>query len=394
MNDTVKRSVNYTVQTSNQPGAVAIVQVSGDADALVGVLGELCAKPQAADWPVGRLRLSDLAGIDEGLAGRISETTAQLMPHGGLRVVQKITEWLREHGVPAAPGNSPLDTRAIYPEADAPIEADTLHAIATASSPAAIDLLAMQPKLWRDWFTSNPKSSIQNQKSLHHLLTPPTVVVVGRPNVGKSTLLNRLVGRSASVVADLPGTTRDWVGGLVELVLMQGNADGLTSSAKPLQAVDDNPSALTEAIAVRWLDTPGLRSSDDAVEQRAIGLARAVVASADVLVVMRDAENDWPVVEELPREPDAWVVNKADEAAGVGLSEADGGGPGRALRISAANGTGIAGLTEAVVRALGLDAIERGRPWAFSGWLKNWQTGGQDAQALTEYLGVTTAQDV
>ncbi|NJL31882.1 MAG: GTP-binding protein [Phycisphaerales bacterium] len=60
------------------------------------------------------------------------------------------------------------------------------------------------------------------------------VVVAGQPNVGKSTLMNKMLGRSASLVADLPGTTRDWVAGWVEL----------------------------EGVALHWMDTPGLRHTD------------------------------------------------------------------------------------------------------------------------------------
>jgi len=347
-----------TTTTSNQPGAVAIVQVSGDADEVARILGLLCAKPQAA-WPIGRLRLSAFAGIDEGLAGRVSDTTAQLMPHGGLRVVQKLEAWLREQGV--APARE-IDTAAIYPEAASPIEADVLHAIATASSPAAIDLLAAQPKLWQGWLKSNQKSSIQNQKSLNHLLTPPTVVVVGRPNVGKSTLLNRLVGRSASVVADLPGTTRDWVGGLVELVPRDGDPQ-------------------RDAIAVRWLDTPGLRDSDDTVEQRAIAQARGVVAAADVLVVMRDPEHDWPEVAALPRHPDVWVRNKAD-VSGSATTDDD------AVRVSAATGEGIDALAASVLRCLRDIEASNDRPWVFSPWLEQWLTDGRNPDTLGSYLGL------
>ncbi|MBB6428919.1 GTPase [Algisphaera agarilytica] len=374
-------TLHYSITTANQPGAVAIVQVSGEAGELVGLLETLSAgdndksrdatrRGEEQDtrrvasrlldrWEVGRLRLCHFADIDEGLAGRISETTAQLMPHGGLRVVQKLEAWLKAHAVQPA---TDIDTQTLYPEAASPIEADMLHAIATAASPAAIDLIAQQPARWRTWLSSDPKSEIPNPKSLQHLLTPPTVVVVGRPNVGKSTLLNRLVGRSASVVADLPGTTRDWVGGLVELVPEGGD---------PTRG----------AVAVRWLDTPGLRDSDDTVEQRAIQQARSVVASADVLVLMRDPENDWPEVAELPREPDVWVVNKADAVGEAWDGRAD------AILVSAQNGEGITALTHAVLETLGVMEIERDPPWAFSPWLVEWNKRGGDAGELMAYLG-------
>ncbi|MEM9419797.1 MAG: GTPase [Planctomycetota bacterium] len=393
-------TLHYSITTANQPGAVAIVQVSGEAGALVGLLEKLSTsaaessrdatrprgvgdEKQSRDdsgavvaegrgreasrlverWEVGRLRLCHFADIDEGLAGRVSDTTAQLMPHGGLRVVQKLEAWLKAHDVQPA---TDIDTQALYPEAESPIEADVLHAIATAASPAAIDLLAEQPARWRQWLQSNHQSSFINHQSFRHLFIPPTVVVVGRPNVGKSTLLNRLVGRSASVVADLPGTTRDWVGGLVELVP---------------ESPDRGGDPARDAVAVRWLDTPGLRESDDTVEQRAIEQARAVVASADVLVVMRDPEHDWPEVAALPREPDVWVVNKADAVGEAWGGRAD------ALLISAQHGDGIAALSNAVLEALGVMAIERGEPWAFSPWLIEWQKRGCDAGELSAYVG-------
>ncbi|MEM7626969.1 MAG: GTPase [Planctomycetota bacterium] len=347
----------FAVMTSNQPGAVGIVQVSGDGREVARVLSELCVKPPAT-WPVGRLRLCGFAGIDEGLAGMISPTTAQLMPHGGPRVMQKLTAWLRDHGVPPEADVDPVNR---YPEADSPIEADVLHAIAAAASPAAIDRLAAQPARWRRWYTEKAERQVLIPDKRDALIVPPTVVVVGRPNVGKSTLLNQLLGRSASVVADLPGTTRDWVGGLVELT-------------------PPGRDALCEAVAVRWLDTPGIHDSDDDVEQRAIALARNLMLKADVLISMSRLGEEGLPSSEFPRKPDFSLLNNFDESA---HRESRG-----ACVINAATGNGLDTLTARVLVSLGLAGGQQdsAEPWAFSPALKRWADG--ESTSLAAYLGV------
>ena len=350
----------FAVMTANQPGAVGLIQLHGR-----DVTESLQRLTGRGDWPVGRLRLCRFADIDEGLAVLLQDGVAQLMPHGGPRVMQKLVAWLVENGVEAQATPDPV---AMYREANSPIEADVLHAIATAASPAAIDLLAAQPALWKAWFENSPQSEIPNPKpQLAHLLTPPTVVVVGPPNVGKSTLLNRLLGRSASVVADLPGTTRDWVGGLVELTPPAGDPR-------------------RDAVAVRWLDTPGLRTSDDTVEQSAIGLARSVIASADVLIAMRDPQQAWPPLPDMTRPPDLWVVNKVAEAdhaspPGDALSQD------HPLMIEALTGRGVAELTAAVFDRLGLGSIQSNQVWAFSPTLRRAAEGH-----LTDWPGYLFAQ--
>lgn len=343
----------YTLTTANQPGAVAVLQVSGPADRLLETLSALTGR---GGWNVGRLRLCDLAGIDQGLAGRLSETTAQLMPHGGPRVVQKLEAWLQELGAEPA---AEVDTAAIYPEASTPIEADALYAVATAASPAAIDLLAQQPRLWRERHASSHQSSIIDHPFLDHLLTPPTVVVAGPPNAGKSTLLNRLTGRAASVVADLPGTTRDWVGGLVELVPREGDP-------------------ARDAVAVRWLDTPGLRESGDPVEQAAIRLARGVLGRADVLIELTRAGAPGLPPSALPRHPDLLAVNHSD--AEPQATRAD------AIAINARSGVGVDRLGAAVLERLGLDRDRSQALWAFSPTLRRVACG--EAVDLAGYLGV------
>ena len=88
-----------------------------------------------------------------------------------------------------------------------------------------------------------------------------TVVLAGRPNVGKSSLLNALAGAERAIVTDVPGTTRD----VVEETL---NLHGLP---------------------VRALDTAGIRQTDDPVERIGVDRARRAVEDADVVVAVLDA---------------------------------------------------------------------------------------------------------
>lgn len=338
--------------TALRPGAVAVLQLYGPA--VVDVLTRVTGK---SDWEPGRVRLTDIAGVDRGLAVLIRggpDGSAQLMPHGGPRVVQSILGKLAELGVRPEPEPDPV---ALYPEADSPIEADMLAAVARAASPAAIDLLLAQPARWREAMRRRKaidrETLLRDARVLDHLIDPPTVVVVGRPNVGKSTLTNRLMGRSVSLVADLPGTTRDWVGGLVEV----GNTRG--------------------AVAVRWLDTPGLRESGDGIEQRAIGIARRVIQEADVLIAMRDPQQDWPEAASLPREPDLRVVNKVDQASEA-ASWPD------TITLSAKTGRGIDTLQQHIIEALGLHSITPAALWAFSETLRLYVRG--EVRDLDKYL--------
>lgn len=358
-----------TLATSPQPGAVAILQLHGKGAG--DVLGKLTGK---ADWQAGRYLLVSLGGVDEGLAVRLGDNWVQLMPHGGPRVVQKLIDRLVELGATFA---EKTDARAIYPEADSAIEADALHLISQAASPAAIDLLLAQPGLWRQATRAgavDAQAVLARSAVLDQLVHPPAVVVVGPANVGKSTLTNRMLGRAVSIVADLPGTTRDWVAGLAEL--------GFTF--RDQGAGPANKAAA--ALAVRWMDTPGLRASEDAIEQEAIALARQVIAQAAVLIVMRDGEHDWPAVEALPREPDVWVVNKAD----IGRQrDGDDAGDGRVadqpLAISAVTGQGVDRLQAAVVRSLGFADMDANALWAFSPALRDALSQNNHA-ALADYL--------
>lgn len=124
------------------------------------------------------------------------------------------------------------------------------------------------------------------------------VAIVGRPNAGKSSLLNAWSGRDRAIVTDLPGTTRD----VVESQLV------------------------VAGIPVRVLDTAGIRATEDRVESMGIERSRQVASEADLVILVLDAAIGWTqteadIYETIGDRPVILAVNKVDLApvARVGI---------------------------------------------------------------------------
>ncbi len=301
--------------TPRAPGAIAVIHLAGDIDAVLAALGAAPVAPSA-------LALRDLAGIDTAVVARLDERRAVITPHGGPAVTDALLRALARAGAPADHDDPVL----LYPEADDEFEALALHTLARAASPRAAALLLDQPRRWRASSDADPVISAQ----LDRLVTPPVVACAGAPNIGKSTLLNALAGRTVSVVADEPGVTRDHVGALLEL-------DGLT---------------------VRWLDAPGLRAATSDAEARAIELARDAIARADLVLLCADAAAAAPTPEELGVDPASTII--------LGLRSDLGPAPAADLSVSAARREGLADLALAVRRRLVPDAaLASTAPWRF-----------------------------
>jgi len=149
-----------------------------------------------------------------------------------------------------------------------------------------------------------------------------TLVIAGRPNAGKSSLLNALSGRDAAIVTEIPGTTRDVLREHIQI-------DGL-----PLHIID----------------TAGLHASDDPVEQAGMQRARMALEQADrVLLVIDDQSGfthaDAAILDELPAGvPHTLIFNKID------LS-------GRATGVFEDNGQASVALS--IRSAVGLDALRQ-----------------------------------
>jgi tRNA modification GTPase len=263
-------AITWTLATPPGAGAVAIIQLEGDIDAALAACG-------IALVAVGEVKVRDLMGVDRGVVARFTPTLCQLMPHGGVAVVRGLAAELeRRFARTDAAGRSVSQEQGLlpprsggppeYPEARSEVEARALAALARAASPLAVDLLLAQHELWsRPGAASDPA----RDAILNRLIDPPLVVAVGASNVGKSTLVNALAGRSVSIVADEPGTTRDHVGVMLDL----------------------------GGLVVRYVDTPGLRQGADELEKEAVAGAMEVAASADLVLVCGDATAPPP---ELP----------------------------------------------------------------------------------------------
>lgn len=136
------------------------------------------------------------------------------------------------------------------------------------------------------------------------------LVLCGKPNAGKSSLLNRLLGFERAIVSAIPGTTRDTI---EEFASLRG-------------------------LPFRITDTAGLRETDDAVEREGVLRAQQAIERADVVVHVVDATDD----SQLPAsESEILVLNKIDLLSAPPASSG--------LRVSCLTGDGIESLVDAIV---------------------------------------------
>lgn len=178
------------------------------------------------------------------------------------------------------------------------------------------------------------------------------VVLIGQPNVGKSSLLNALAGEEIAIVTDIAGTTRDTVR---EHIVLEG-------------------------VPLHIIDTAGLRDTEDKVEQIGIERTWQAITRADLALLLVDAahglgEAEQAILAKLPPTlPRLLVHNKIDlSGEKATVTELDGI---QTVRVSAKQGTGLEGLRQQILQQVGwqgeseglflarerhLDAIRRAR---------------------------------
>ncbi len=163
------------------------------------------------------------------------------------------------------------------------------------------------------------------------------VAIVGRPNVGKSSLMNLFLAQDRSIVTAVPGTTRDTI----------------------------EESAVLRGIPLRFIDTAGIRRTGDSVESIGVERSKEALARADLLLVVLDAsqalsEEDREVISLAAEQPCITVLNKQDLDPVLTREEIEALLPGcRCVEISASQGFGMTALEDVIEDFISSGGVRR-----------------------------------
>jgi len=177
-------------------------------------------------------------------------------------------------------------------------------------------------------------ADLARAQRLRVLIDPPTVVIAGPSNVGKSTLTNALARSTVSVTDDAAGTTRDPVPVRLDL----------------------------DGVAVDWIDLPGLLDAPSDIDASAASIASRIAASARVIVLATAPGRGWPGLVPPAGAALVPVLLQCDRPNAATCSER----PGALVSCSARQSSGLDEVAIAIRRALVSDAdLADPRAWAF-----------------------------
>lgn len=352
--------------TAPGPAAVAIVRLSGPAGRTMevarGVAPGLPARLAARKAVRARFVDEDGAEVDEGLvlwfaapASATGEEVVELHAHGAPVVVETLVSACVARGARRArPGeftrralsNGKLDlaraegigglaaaaTRSEARRALGVVRGELSRRVAAARETLLEGLAELEARLdfAEDVEACGEETVLRRLADAREALRAlggeagagrrvagrPTVVIVGAPNAGKSTLFNALLGEDRALVTEVPGTTRDVVSEEAQL------GDAL----------------------VRLVDTAGLRESADPLERLGVEAARRAASGADLVVLAREPGGDAPAGALPAGTPVLHVGTKADLSADPAF-----GGP----RVSARTGAGLEELRREIAARVG-----------------------------------------
>ncbi len=363
------------IATAPGAGGIGVVRVSGPlaADIATQILGHCPAPRHAAYLPFLQ---ADATLIDRGIAiyfpnphSYTGEDVLELQAHGGTALMQILLARCIECGARHAQAGE-FTQRAYLNDkldlAQAEAVADLINAATVEAARSAVRSLSgefsqtiqtllqqlVDLRMYVEACLDFPEEEIDfitqgrvleklqaNQAALQHIFHQAkqgvllregiNVVLIGQPNVGKSSLLNALSGEEVAIVTPIAGTTRDTIKSVIQI----------------------------EGVPLHVIDTAGLRETEDTVEQ--VGIARTwkAIETAHVALLLVDSQHgigdqEKAILHKLPAEvKKVWVHNKIDvsrETSRIEKRENE-----QHVFLSAKTGDGIASLQKTLLEIVG-----------------------------------------
>ena len=329
------------ISTAQGEGGVGVIRISGEDSAVIAdrvfknINSKKLAEMKGYTAAFGKIIYNN-EELDEAVAlvfkaphSYTGENVVELSCHGGVYITKQVLRAVLDAGaVPAEPGEFTkrafLNGKIDLTEAEAVIDIITAKSRGAARSAMCVkegalrrkisavkdDLLSLTAHLsaWADYpeediaevdddmiYSTCDSAVNELEKMLSTYDAGQAVkqgidtVIAGRPNVGKSTLMNLLSGSEKSIVTDIPGTTRD----IVEDTVVVGD------------------------VILRLSDTAGLRNTDDAVEKIGVDRAKKRLEQCGLLLAVFDnsqtlSEDDYNLIEASQGVPTIAIINKTD----------------------------------------------------------------------------------
>lgn len=375
------------ISTGQSPGGIGIVRISGPAARAIAdqvfsaKSGKRIADAKGYTALYGHVHDGENNVLDEAIAlvfaapaSFTGEDVVELSCHGGLVILKNVLRAVLSAGAAAA-GPGEFTKRAFLNGKLGLTEAESVMQLISASGNQAARMAlashdgALEKRIaaireqlvhtaahlsaWADYPEEdipdlNPDLLGQNleeaKNAVEQMLAQfdagrairegVNTVIAGRPNVGKSTLMNLLSGCERSIVTQFAGTTRD----VVEETVLLGD------------------------VTLRLADTAGIRATDDPVEQIGVTRAKSRVESAQLVLAVFDfsqplTDDDRELMAAAKDVPSVAIVNKRDLEQAAELHEIEAAFP-YVVALSAKDGSGLADLEAAVSQVLHTASID------------------------------------